>query len=177
MPAAVTRRLTDLGIIVFRSYGSSEHPSITGSTLDAPQDKRLLTDGRPMSGVEIKLASDGEIFSRGPDLCLGYIDDRLTAAAFDEDGWYRTGDIGVLDADGYLTITDRKADVIIRGGENISALEVEEVLLAMPGIAEAVVVAAPDAQLGERVAAALRLKPGQVVPTLTTSVRISAGTG
>ena len=166
VPAAVTRRLTDLGVIVFRSYGSSEHPSITGSTPDAPEDKRLLTDGNPMPGVEIRLADDGEILSRGPDLCLGYVDDELTAAAFDEDGWYHTGDIGVLDADGYLTITDRKADVIIRGGENISALEVEEVLLGMPGIAEAVVVAAPDAVLGERVAAVLRLKPGQTLPSL-----------
>jgi acyl-CoA synthetase (AMP-forming)/AMP-acid ligase II len=119
-----------------------------------------------MSGVEIRLADDGEILSRGPDLCLGYVDDELTASAFDEDGWYHTGDIGVLDADGYLTITDRKADVIIRGGENISALEVEEVLLAMPGIAEAVVVAAPDDRLGERVAAVLRLKPGQTLPSL-----------
>ena len=71
----------------------------------------------------------------------------------------------MLDADGYLTITDRKADVIIRGGENISAVEVEEVLLGMPGIAEAVVVAAPDAGLGERVAAVLRLKPGHALPT------------
>ncbi len=166
VPAAVTRRLTDLGIIVFRSYGSSEHPSITGSGLDAPEDKRLLTDGRPMPGVEIRLAADGEILSRGPDLCLGYTDDALTAAAFDADGWYHTGDIGVLDPDGYLTITDRKADVIIRGGENISAPEVEEVLLAMPAVAEAVVVAAPDAALGERVAAVLRLKPGHSMPTI-----------
>jgi acyl-CoA synthetase (AMP-forming)/AMP-acid ligase II len=165
VPAAVTRRLTDLGITVFRSYGSSEHPSITGSSLDAPEDKRLLTDGRPMPGVEIRLAPDGEICSRGPDLCLGYVDAELTAVAFDDDGWYHTGDIGVLDADGYLTITDRKADVIIRGGENISALEVEEVLLGMSGIAEAVVVAAPDARLGERVAAVLRLKPGHPLPT------------
>ncbi len=166
VPAAVTRRLSDLGIIVFRSYGSSEHPSITGSSLDAPEAKRLLTDGRPMPGVEIRLAPDGEILSRGPDLCLGYTDAALTAAAFDEDGWYHTGDIGVLDDDGYLTITDRKADVIIRGGENISALEVEEVLLGMPGIAEAVVVAAADPGLGERVAAVLRLKPGHLLPTI-----------
>jgi acyl-CoA synthetase len=177
VPAAVTRRLTDLGIIVFRSYGSSEHPSITGSTLDAPEHKRLLTDGEPMPGVEIRLAPDGEICSRGPDLCLGYVDDDLTAAAFDEDGWYHTGDIGVLDADGYLTITDRKADVIIRGGENISALEVEEVLLAMPCIAEAVVVAAADAGLGERVAAVLRLKPGHALPTADDVREHFAGRG
>lgn len=166
VPAAVTRRLADLGIFVFRSYGSTEHPSITGSSPSAPEDKRLYTDGNPRPGVEIRLGPDGEIFSRGPDLCLGYTDPELDAKAFDDDGWYRTGDVGVLDADGYLTITDRKADVIIRGGENISALEVEEVLLEMPGVAEAVVVAVPDARLGERAAAVVRLKPGHAMPTI-----------
>jgi len=166
VPATVTRRLADLGMFVFRSYGSSEHPSITGSSPSAPEEKRLYTDGNPRPGVEIRLGPDGEIYSRGPDLCLGYTDPELTANAFDADGWYRTGDVGVLDEDGYLTITDRKADVIIRGGENISALEVEEVLLTMPAVAEAVVVSAPDARLGERAAAVLRLKAGQPMPTL-----------
>ncbi len=166
VPAAFTRRLADLGIHVFRSYGSTEHPSVTGTAHDGPEDKRLLTDGCPRPGVEIRLGEDGEIFSRGPDLCLGYTDEVLTARAFDADGWYRTGDVGVLDADGYLTITDRKADMIIRGGENISALEVEEVLLTMPAVAEAVVVSAPDDRLGERVAAVLRVRPGRPMPTL-----------
>ncbi len=166
VPAAVTRRLADLGMFVFRSYGSTEHPSITGSRRSAPEDKRLFTDGDARPGVEIRLGPDGEIFSRGPDLCLGYTDDSLTERAFDADGWYRTGDIGVLDEDGYLTITDRKADVIIRGGENISALEVEEVLLAMPAVVEAVVVAAPDDRLGERAAAVLRVRDGHDMPTL-----------
>ncbi|MFB4309676.1 AMP-binding protein [Actinomadura sp. GTD37] len=166
VPAAVTTRLAGLGITVFRSYGSTEHPSITGSHYAAPEDKRLFTDGDALPGVEIRLAADGEILSRGPDLCLGYTDPALTGAAFDADGWYRTGDIGVIDEDGYLTITDRKADIIIRGGENIGALEVEEVLLGMPGIAEAAVVAAPDERLGEHAAAVLRLRPGSPAPTL-----------
>lgn len=166
VPAAVTRRLADLGVFVFRSYGSTEHPSITGSGVNAPEDKRLYTDGNARPGVELKLTEEGEIVSRGPDLCLGYTDPELTAKAFDDEGWYHTGDIGVLDEDGYLTITDRKADVIIRGGENISALEVEEVLLALPDVVEAVVVAAPDARLGERVAAVLRLRPRGAMPTL-----------
>jgi acyl-CoA synthetase (AMP-forming)/AMP-acid ligase II len=166
VPAAVTRRLAELGMFVYRSYGSTEHPSITGSAPDAPEDKRLYTDGNPRPGVEIKLGQDGEILSRGPDLCLGYVDDAMTAEAFDAEGWYHTGDVGVLDQDGYLTITDRKSDVIIRGGENISALEVEEVLLAMPQVAEAVVVAAPDARLGERVAAVLRVRADRSMPTL-----------
>ncbi|OAN38677.1 AMP-binding protein [Mycolicibacterium iranicum] len=166
VPAAVTQRLTDLGMFVFRSYGSTEHPSITGSRPSAPEAKRLFTDGDPRPGVEIKLGPDGEIYSRGPDLCIGYTDDELTEQAFDDDGWYRTGDIGVLDDDGYLTITDRKADVIIRGGENISALEVEEVLLSMPSVAEAVVIAAPDPRLGERTAAVLRIRDGKQMPSL-----------
>jgi acyl-CoA synthetase len=167
VPAAVTSRLAALGITAWRAYGSSEHPSITGSSHDSPESKRLYTDGEPLPGVEIRLAADGEIFSRGPDLCLGYTDPALTEQAFDGEGWYRTGDVGVLDDDGFLTITDRKSDIIIRGGENISAAEVEEVLLAMPGVAEAAVVAAPDARLGEHAAAVLRLLPGYAVPTMS----------
>jgi acyl-CoA synthetase len=164
VPSTVTRRLTDLGLVVTRSYGSTEHPSITGSSPTAPEGKRLLTDGAARGGVEIRLADDGEILSRGPDLCLGYLDPELSAKAFDDDGWYHTGDIGVLDDDGYLTITDRKSDVIIRGGENISAIEVEEALLAMPEVAEAVVVAAPDERFGERVVAVVRIRPGHELP-------------
>ena len=166
VPAAVTTRLAGLGIHAFRAYGSTEHPSITSSRHSAPEPKRLFTDGDALPGVEIRLAEDGEILSRGPDLCLGYTDPALTERAFDDEGWYRTGDIGVLDEDGYLTITDRKADMIIRGGENISAPEVEEVLLGIPGVAEAAVVAAPDARLGEHAAAFVRMKPGRSVPTL-----------
>jgi acyl-CoA synthetase len=166
VPAAVTTRLAGLGITVFRSYGSTEHPSITGSRHTAPEAKRLYTDGNVLPGVEIRLAADGEIFSRGPELCLGYTDDELTGRAFDAEGWYRTGDVGVLDEDGYLTITDRKSDIIIRGGENISALEVEETLLSLPGVVEAAAVAAPDDRLGEHVAAVLVLRPGCAPPTL-----------
>lgn len=166
VPAAVTDRLAQLGITVFRAYGSTEHPSISCSRHTAPEDKRLYTDGEATSGVEIQLAEDGEILSRGPDLCIGYTDPALTAAAFDSEGWYHTGDIGALDEDGYLTILDRKSDIIIRGGENISALEVEEVLLRLPGVAEAVAVAVPDVRLGERTAAVLRLQPNHPAPTL-----------
>ncbi len=166
VPAAVTRRLDSLGITVFRAYGSTEHPSITSSLVTHPTDKRLFTDGCVSPGVEIRLTDDGEILSRGPDLCMGYTDPRLTERAFDDEGWYHTGDIGALDEDGFLTITDRKADFIIRGGENISALEVEEVLLTLPSVAEAAVVSAPDERLGEHAAAVLRLHPGHTLPTL-----------
>ena len=159
--------------MVTRSYGSTEHPSITGSSPTAPPEKRLLTDGAARGGVEVRLASDGEILSRGPDLCIGYLDPELSAKAFDDEGWYHTGDIGVLDDDGYLTITDRKSDVIIRGGENVSAIEVEEALLTMPEVAEAVVVAAPDERFGERVVAVLRIRPGHEMPSRERVARIS----
>jgi acyl-CoA synthetase len=166
VPVAVMERATRLGIRAFRSYGSTEHPSITGCLVDEPEGKRLTTDGRPLPGVEIRLDADGEILSRGPDCFLGYTDPSLTAGVFDGDGWYRTGDVGVLDADGYLTITDRVSDVIIRGGENISAQEIEELMLGLDAVAEVSVVAAPDERLGEHAAAVLRLREGAAAPTL-----------
>jgi acyl-CoA synthetase (AMP-forming)/AMP-acid ligase II len=166
VPAPVMDRLGGLGIKAFRSYGSTEHPSITGCLLDDPEAKRHHTDGHTLPGVEMRLEDDGHIVSRGPDCCMGYIDPEMTAAAFDSDGWYRTGDVGAVDADGFLTITDRVADVIIRGGENIGAVEVEELLMGIDAIAEVAVVARPDDRLGERAAAVLRLRDGAEPPTL-----------
>ncbi len=166
VPVAVMERATRLGIRAFRSYGSTEHPSITACLIDDPEDKRLTTDGRILPGVELRLDDDGEIISRGPDCCLGYTDPELTASVFDGDGWYRTGDVGVLDDEGYLTITDRVSDIIIRGGENISAQEIEEQMMGVDGIAEVSVVAAPDDRLGERAAAILRLRAGAEMPSL-----------
>ncbi|HSD48795.1 MAG TPA: AMP-binding protein, partial [Actinomycetota bacterium] len=166
VPVAVMERITALGIKAFRSYGSTEHPSITGCLLDDPEEKRLRTDGHPLPGVEIRLEDGGEIQSRGPDCFVGYIDPELTAVVFDADGWYRTGDVGVLDDDGYLAITDRVSDIIIRGGENISAQEVEELLMGMDAVAEVSVVAAPDPRLGERAAAVIRIREGGRAPSL-----------
>jgi acyl-CoA synthetase len=132
----------------------------------ATEHKRLTTDGRALPGVELRLEDDGEIISRGPDCCLGYTDPELTASVFDDDGWYRTGDVGVLDDEGYLTITDRVSDIIIRGGENISAQEIEELVLGVDGVAEVSVVAAPDVRLGERAVAVVRVRAGAMAPTL-----------
>ena len=106
VPVALGERAEALGITIIRAYGSTEHPSITGSQFDDPPAMRHRTDGRPLPGVEIRLVDEdgnevpagvaGEIFSRGPELCLGYTDAALNDA-FDDDGWYRTGDIGVVD--------------------------------------------------------------------------------
>ena len=166
VPRAFTERGRRLGIKMWRSYGSTEHPSITGCFIDDPEEKRLATDGHALPGVEVRLDADGQILSRGPDCFLGYTDPDLTDSVFDEDGWYHTGDVGVLDDEGYLTITDRVSDVIIRGGENISAQEVEELLSGLDSIAEVGVVAAPDQRLGEHAAAVVRLRPGEAAPTL-----------
>jgi acyl-CoA synthetase (AMP-forming)/AMP-acid ligase II len=170
IPYAVAERATKLGLSLVRMYGSTEHPSITGCTHDDPLEKRLRTDGRALPGVELRLVDDdgrdvgpgepGEIVSRGPDCFAGYTDAALNRECFDADGWFATGDVGVLDNDGFLAIVDRKKDIIIRGGENISALEVEELVLRMDGVAEAAVVSAPDTRLGEHAAAFVRLLPG-----------------
>jgi acyl-CoA synthetase (AMP-forming)/AMP-acid ligase II len=176
VPAAVTDRADAMDISIVRMYGSTEHPSITGSRHEEPRDKRLYTDGRTLPGVEIRLLDDdgnevaagapGEIHSRGPDCFPGYTDPALTKECFDADGWYATGDVGALDEDGYLAIVDRKKDIIIRGGENISALEVEELVLRLPGVAEVAVVSAPDPRLGEHACAFVRPLPGREAPTL-----------
>ncbi|GMU79791.1 MAG: hypothetical protein AMXMBFR46_25800 [Acidimicrobiia bacterium] len=175
IPAAVAERAESLGIKLLRAYGSTEHPSTTGSKFDDDRHQRNHTDGLPMPGVEVRLVDDeghdagngpGEIWSRGPDLFMGYTNPALTDAAFDRDGWYASGDIAVRDEHGCITITDRKKDIIIRGGENISAAEVEELLQQMPGISEVAVVAAPDARLGEHACAFVRVIPGCSAPDL-----------
>lgn len=176
VPEAVAERAEALGILVTRVYGATEQPSITGSMWDAPRRERTATDGRPLAGVEVRLLDEsgrevgpgepGEIHSRGPDLFAGYTDHTLTDAAVDGDGWYATGDIGVLDDSGCLTITDRRSDIIIRGGTNISAAEVEELLVRLPGTSEVAVVAAPDERLGEHACAFVRMQPGASPPDL-----------
>jgi acyl-CoA synthetase (AMP-forming)/AMP-acid ligase II len=175
VPVSLGERAAAHGIKIIRAYGSTEHPSITGCQFADDADSRHRTDGRPMSGVEIRLVDEeghdvptgtsGEILSRGPELCMGYTDAGLNIA-FDADGWYHTGDIGVLDAGGFVTITDRAKDIIIRGGENLSPAEIEAVLEKVPGVAEVAVVAAPDERLGEHACAVIRMQQGAASLTL-----------
>ncbi len=171
VPSSMVERAEANNIPVYRAYGSSEHPVISTSHPSDPLAKRAGTDGRLVQGTEVRLlddddrevplGGDGEIVSRGPDLFVGYTDPALDAASFLPGGWFRTGDIGRLDADGFLTITDRKKDVIIRGGENIASKEVEDLLALHPAVAEAAVVGQADERYGERVAAFVQLRPGQ----------------
>jgi acyl-CoA synthetase len=176
IPDAVADRANRMGISLTRAYGCTEHPSVTGSRHTHPLEKRIHTDGRPLSFVELKTIDEqgsstpvgepGEIVTRGPDRFAGYTDHRLTRESVDDEGWFRTGDIGVIDADGYLTVTDRVKDIIIRGGENVSAAEVEQILATMDRVAEVAVVAAPDERLGEHGCAFFRMQGGDREPTL-----------
>ncbi|MCH7789354.1 MAG: AMP-binding protein [Acidobacteria bacterium] len=150
-PAFVQRASEQLGAMVKRAYGSTEAPTLTTSRFDDPVETMARSDGRTFDDTEVRVDDSGEIWARGPELARGYLDEVQTEAAF-VDGWFRTGDLGVL-TDGWLTITGRLGDVIIRAGENISAGEVEQVLEAHPDVRHAVAIAEPDDRLGERVAA------------------------
>jgi acyl-CoA synthetase (AMP-forming)/AMP-acid ligase II len=150
------------GAIVKRTYGSTEAPIVTTSFPGDPVERGWTTDGRVAPGAEVELrdpgsgarvdgATEGEVWLRGPELAEGYLDPEQTDAAF-VDGWFRTWDLGVFD-DGWLRVTGRSADVIIRGGANISASEVENALEQHPAVRQAVVVGYPDELYGERIGA------------------------
>ncbi|HXC38728.1 MAG TPA: AMP-binding protein [Burkholderiales bacterium] len=168
VPPSVIERSDKFGIRLVRAYGSSEHPTVTSCQPEDSLPKRKFTDGKPLPGNRIRIVDDegrevktgeaGEILSIGPELFVGYLDSSLNTQFFTAEGWFHTGDIGVLDTEGYLTIVDRKKDIIIRGGENISSQEVENVLCAHPAVMEAAAVAWPDETMGERVGVFVRLR-------------------
>jgi acyl-CoA synthetase (AMP-forming)/AMP-acid ligase II len=170
VPPSLIRRADAAGITAYRSYGSSEHPTVTTGNVADSLDRRAATDGRLIAGNELRVVDaggrdvpagqDGEILTRGPELFTGYSDPALNAAAFLPGRWFRTGDVGRLDADGYLTVTDRLKDIIIRGGENISSKEVEDLLITHPAVADVAVIPAPDPVMGERVCAVVVTRPG-----------------
>ncbi|ARU17951.1 AMP-binding protein [Croceicoccus marinus] len=145
----------------FRVFGASEVPLVSFGWPDDPA-LAARTDGEVVD-YEVKLVDDagdpvapgteGEILARGPSMMLGYADAAQSAAAFDADGYFKTGDLGVLSEEGAITITGRKKDLIIRGGENISAVEIEDVLRTHPQVRDASVVAMPHERLGEGVCA------------------------
>jgi HIP---CoA ligase len=108
------------------------------------------TCGRAVAGFETRIGEHGELLLRGPNVMLGYLDDpEATAAAIDADGWLHTGDVGTLDANGYLRITDRLKDMYISGGFNVYPAEVEQELARLDGVADAAVIGVADARLGE----------------------------
>lgn len=142
-------------------YGSSECGGVTTCPPEAPVGKKLTTDGLPLPGMEVRV-NEGELLVRGAQLARGYWGER-EQDRFRPDGWFATGDEATLDADGYIRIVGRLDDRIVRGGVNISPVEVEQVLSAHSAIHDVAVVGAPDPRLGERVAAVV---VGDVPPTL-----------
>ena len=169
IPKKVARECQQRGIKLLSVYGSTESSPHAVVNLDDPLSRFMHTDGYAAAGVEIKVVDDarktlppgceGEEASRGPNVFMGYFDEpELTARALDEEGWYYSGDLCCMDEAGYIKITGRKKDIIVRGGENISSREVEDILLQHPKIHDACVVAMPDERLGERSCAYVVLK-------------------
>ncbi|MGX9666251.1 medium-chain fatty-acid--CoA ligase [Escherichia coli] len=169
IPKKVARECQQLGIKLLSVYGSTESSPHAVVNLDDPLSRFMHTDGYAAAGVEIKVVDDarktlppgceGEEASRGPNVFMEYFDEpELTARALDEEGWYYSGDLCRMDEAGYIKITGRKKDIIVRGGENISSREVEDILLQHPKIHDACVVAMPDERLGERSCAYVVLK-------------------
>lgn len=164
----IKRELGGVGIV--SGYGLTECPIVVMNAFDDPDEKLAHTEGKAnppgemrikivrLDGVPAAAEEEGEIRVMGPQLCKGYLDPKLNQAAFDEAGFFRTGDLGKLDADGFLTITGRLKDVIIRKGENISAKEVEDLLYQHPKVADVAVIGLPDPKSGERCCAVVQCK-------------------
>jgi cyclohexanecarboxylate-CoA ligase len=159
------------GVGICSGYGLTEAPILVLVDVEDRDDVKAETEGRPMPGVELKLVKldgtvagpgeEGEIRAKAPQMMRGYLDSSLDEEAFDEDGWFRTGDLGQQDADGNLIITGRLKDIIIRNMENISAKEVEDLLFEHPQVGDVAVIGLPDDKTGERVCAVVVTAEGQ----------------
>jgi cyclohexanecarboxylate-CoA ligase len=153
----------EMGVKLVHGYGMTEIPMIAMGSPHDTDEQLANTEGKPVLGAEVRIVKgdetvakpdeEGEVRVRGPVVCRGYTDAQATKDAYDADGWFRTGDLGVLRADGHLRLTGRLKDVIIRKGENISARELEDVLFNHPKVGDVAVVGLPDEERGELVCA------------------------
>lgn len=153
------------------AYGRTENLTTTMCTPSDAPGRSLDSDGRALAGLEVRVVDDaglelargaeGDIAFRGPTHMLGYLNQPdVTAAMFTPDGFSRSGDLGVMDSDGYVRVTGRTKDIVIRGGMNISVRQVEDLIAAWPGVQGVAVVGMPDARLGERLCCFIALAPG-----------------
>ena len=153
-----------------------------------PLNRVATTDGQAFLGTELKIlglnqeqlppGEEGDLVMRGPQQCLGYFENpQLDRETFLKDKWFRTGDLAVMDAEGYVKITGRRKELIIRGGANISPLEIEQALFGEPGIGQLAIVGIPDKRLGERICACVVADPGGENPTLADLVAITRRKG
>ncbi|MFA5885076.1 MAG: AMP-binding protein [Acidimicrobiia bacterium] len=166
----------EMGVRIIHGYGMTECPMIANGSPSDTDEQLAYTDGKPVRGAEVRIVRDdgstaapdeqGAVRVRGPMLFRGYLDPAQTAEAFDADGFFATGDLGVLRADGHVMVTGRTKDVIIRKGENIGAQEVESVLYEHPSVGAVAVIGLPDAERGERVCAVVELVDGAAPLTL-----------
>ncbi len=164
----IRRARAALGCTAKRVYGSTEFPTITTTDGADAATMGIETEGRAIPPNELRVVDDtgaalpvgqeGEVQARGPECCVGYADASLNADAFAADGWFRTGDLGTIDGSGYLRITGRIKEIVIRKGEKISVREVEELIARHPAVAEAAVLALPDPRTGERACAVVVLR-------------------
>ena len=148
---------------VVHGYGMTEVPMIANGSPHDTDEQLANTDGAPVEGATIRIVAldgtiaepgrEGEIRVKGPMVFKGYTNPALDEDAFDDDGWFRTGDLGILRPDGHLSLTGRLKDVIVRKGENISAKEIEDLLSSHDKVAEVAVIGLPDPERGEMVCA------------------------
>ncbi|MCW7942412.1 cyclohex-1-ene-1-carboxylate:CoA ligase [Streptomyces hygroscopicus] len=166
----------EMGVQLTHGYGMTEVPMITMGAPDDSAENLATTEGRPPESMEIRIVG-GEVRLRGEAVCQGYLDPAQTAEAFDEDGFFSTGDLGRLTDSGHLVLTGRLKDVIIRKGENISAKEIEDLLYEHPAVRDAAVIGLPDEERGELVCAVIEQPPGTERLTLSavTSYLRAAG--
>jgi acyl-CoA synthetase (AMP-forming)/AMP-acid ligase II len=175
------------GAPIVSGYGLTEAPILTMGSVDDRDDDLAETEGAPMPGVELKLVKldgtvagvgeEGEVRAKAPQLMSGYLDSSLDADAFDDEGFFRTGDLGVLNERNMLAITGRLKDIIIRKGENISAKEVEDHLFAHPKILDVAVIGLPDPERGERVCAIVSTPEGSDPIAFVEMVEFLKGEG
>lgn len=168
-PALVAQVRDELGCVLAHAYGMTEAPLVASGCAAHTEEQLAFSDGALVAGMQVRVVApdgrvcptgeDGEIRVRGPGVFRGYTDPALDRVAFDDEGWFRTGDLGHLRDDGHLAVTGRLKDVIIRKGENISASEVEDVLSRHPKVAAAAAIGLPDAERGERLCAVVELRP------------------
>ena len=188
IPPAMHRRIVaELGGVgVASGWGLTESPVLTNGDVNDPDEKLATTEGRALPGVDLitvdeneercEAGVEGELRAKGPQVMLGYVDSSLDADAFDADGYFRTGDLGVIDAEGFVTITGRLKDIIIRNGENISAKEVEDLLFTSPEVTDVAVFGVPDERTGERVVAAI-VPAADATPTVESIGAFLRGEG
>jgi acyl-CoA synthetase len=174
VPPSIIERAERVGIRAFRSWGMTELPTVGVAGPDDTLIQRSTRDGRRSEGCEVEavdenrislpLGSLGELRVRGPERMLGYTDPDVTARQIDDEGWFYTGDVGCVDADGWITMTGRIKDIINRGGEKFSSQDIENAICSHPSVRTAVVTGVPEPELGEAVAAFVILREGHQWP-------------